>query len=172
MFRDGKVASGIFSSHIFGYLNDPQSSVAGKWDAALPPKGSAGRFTSPWAWGFGINASSKNKKAAWLFVQWSASKETALLLGAGVGPARRSVWTPEYAAKQKAPGLSKAYNWIFDSGENSPFQLGVPEFPEAGLVASKAFSEIFYGAPVKDTLDKAVIKAEKIMADGPTRKMK
>jgi multiple sugar transport system substrate-binding protein len=171
LFRDGKLASGIFASHIFAYLNDPEhSQIVGKWDAAPPPQGPAGRFTSPWAWAFAMNAQSKNKQAAWLFMQWAASKETAQLLGAGVGPARQSVWTPEYAAKLNAPGLATAYQWIFASGVNSPFQMGVAEFPEAGLVASKAFSEIFYAAPVAATLDEAASKAEAIMAAGPSRK--
>jgi multiple sugar transport system substrate-binding protein len=171
LFRDGKLASGIFASHIFAYLNDPaHSQIVGKWDAAPPPQGPAGRFTSPWAWAFAMNAQSKNKQAAWLFMQWAASKETAQLLGAGVGPARQSVWTPEYASKLKAPGLAEAYQWIFANGVNSPFQMGVPEFPEAGLVASKAFSEIFYAAPVASTLDDAAAKVETIMAAGPSRK--
>ena len=171
LFRDGKLASGIFASHIFDYLNDPKESrIVGQWDAALPPKGPAGRFTSPWAWAFAMNSGSKNKKAAWLFMQWAASQETASLLSAGVGPARRSVWKPDYVAKLQAPGLAQAYTWIFDSGVNSPFQMGVAEFPDAGLEASKAFSEIFYGAPVQATLDEAAKKAEKIMAEGPSRK--
>ena len=171
LFRDGKLASGIFASHIFAYLNDPKhSQIVGKWDAAPPPQGPAGRFTSPWAWAFAMNAQSKNKAAAWLFMQWAASKETALLLGEGVGPARQSVWTPEYAAKLNAPGLASAYQWIFTHGVNSPFQMGVAEFPEAGLVASKAFSEIFYAAPMAATLDEAAAKTETIMAAGPSRK--
>lgn len=171
LFRDGKLASGIFAAHIFAYLNDPaHSQIVGKWDAAPPPQGPAGRFTSPWAWAFAINAQSKNKRAAWLFMQWAASKETALLLGEGVGPARNSVWNPEYAKKLNAPGLASAYQWIFANGVNSPFQMGVAEFPAAGLVASKAFSEIFYGAPVAATLNQAANKAESIMAAGPSRK--
>jgi hypothetical protein len=103
-------------------------------------------------------------------MQWAASQETAQLLGEGVGPARRSVWTPAYIEKLKAPGLASAYQWIFQHGVNSPFQMGIAEFPEAGLVASKAFSEIFYGAPVAATLNTAADKAESIMAAGPSRK--
>jgi multiple sugar transport system substrate-binding protein len=171
LFRDGKLASGIFASHIFDYLNDPDASrIVGKWDGAPPPRGPAGRYTSPWAWAFALNAGSRNKKAAWLFMQWAASRETAQWLSAGVGPARRSVWSAEYAQKIQAPGLVQAYQWIFDQGENSAFQMGVPEFPEAGLIASKAFSEIFYGAPVQATLDEAVVRVEQVMARGPSRK--
>jgi multiple sugar transport system substrate-binding protein len=171
LFRDGKLASGIFAAHIFAYLNDPtHSQIVGKWDAAPPPRGPAGRFTSPWAWGFAMNAQSKNKPAAWLFMQWAASQATAQQLGAGVGPARRSVWTAEYVNKLNAPGLATAYQWIFQQGLNSPFQMGVAEFPDAGLIASKAFSEIFYGAPVAATLNAAAGKAENIMVAGPSRK--
>lgn len=170
LLRDGKLASAIFASHIFAYLNDAeQSAIAGKWDAAPPPAGPAGRFTSPWAWAFAINAGSKQPQAAWLFMQWAASAETAALLGAGVGPARRSAWTPEYAKQIQAPGMVDAYQWIFSHAENDPFQMGIAEFPSAGLVMSKAFNEIFYGAPIQKTLDDAVLQVEQIMAAGTTR---
>lgn len=170
LLRDGKLASAIFASHIFAYLNHPEhSAIVGKWDAAPPPAGPAGRFTSPWAWAFAINAGSKHPQAAWLFMQWAASAETAALLGAGVGPARRSAWTPAYARQIQAPGLVEAYQWIFTHAENDPFQMGVAEFPAAGLVMSKAFNEIFYGAPIQETLDDAVAQVEQIMATGTTR---
>lgn len=56
------------------------------------PKGPAGRFPGTAVHGLGIPASSKNKEAAWAFIQWALSKQTtrkAVLAGYG-SPARRS----------------------------------------------------------------------------------
>lgn len=56
------------------------------------PKGPAGRFPGTAVHGLGIPAGSKNKEAAWAFIQWALSKQTtrkAVLAGYG-SPARRS----------------------------------------------------------------------------------
>lgn len=58
----------------------------------LVPKGPAGRFPGTAVHGLGIPAGSKNKEAAWAFIQWALSKQTtrkAVLAGYG-SPARRS----------------------------------------------------------------------------------
>jgi len=171
LFKEGKLASTISASHFFNEMDSAdKSAIWDRWDATLIPKGPVARETSPWAWAFAINAASKNKKAAWLFIQWLSSKPTARLLKTdGGAPARRSVWESDYYAKLNAPGLIRSVKWVLDTATPSKMQLGLPEFPQAGFAASKAFSEIFYGAPVQPTLDKAVIQVEKIMAEGPTR---
>ncbi|WP_018184379.1 ABC transporter substrate-binding protein [Kaistia granuli] len=58
----------------------------------LVPKGPAGRFPGTAVHGLGIPAASKNKEAAWAFIQWALSKQTtAKAVAAGYGsPARRS----------------------------------------------------------------------------------
>jgi multiple sugar transport system substrate-binding protein len=58
----------------------------------LVPKGPAGRFPGTAVHGLGISAASKNKEAAWAFIQWALSKQTTgKAVAAGYGsPARRS----------------------------------------------------------------------------------
>ncbi|MDM0018759.1 ABC transporter substrate-binding protein [Variovorax saccharolyticus] len=58
----------------------------------LVPKGPAGRFPGTAVHGLGIPAGSKNKEAAWAFIQWALSKQTTgRAVAAGYGsPARRS----------------------------------------------------------------------------------
>jgi len=58
----------------------------------LLPKGPAGRFPGTAVHALGIPAGSKNKEAAWVFIQWALSKETTQrAIAAGYGsPARRS----------------------------------------------------------------------------------
>ena len=56
------------------------------------PKGPAGRFPGTAVHGLGIPAGSKQKEAAWTFIQWALSKQvTGRAVAAGYGsPARRS----------------------------------------------------------------------------------
>lgn len=169
-FKEGKLASTILASHFFSEINDAEKSpIWNRWDAIHTPRGPVARETSPWAWAFAINTASSNKKAAWLFIQWVTSKATARLLTTGGAPARRSVWKSD--VKINPPGLIKAVNWIMAESSIDRMQSGILEFTETGLIASKAFSEIFYGAPVQPTLDQAVVQVEQIMAKGPTRRV-
>ncbi|MCB1189902.1 MAG: sugar ABC transporter substrate-binding protein [Leptospiraceae bacterium] len=173
LFREGKLASTILASHFFNEIDSEEKSpIWDKWDATLNPKGDVSRETNPWAWSFAINSSSKNKKAAWLFIQWATSKETARLLKTGGAPARVSVWESDYYKSMNAPGLIGAVKWILKEGTVSSMELGIPEFTRVGEVTSIAFSEIFYGADVKKTLTEASLKVEKIMANGESRKGK
>lgn len=76
--------------------NDPEiSQVAGKMAYAELPSGPCGNVSSTHTWGLSINRASKNKKGAWLFIQWATSKE-ALLRSAleynSFDPTRKSVW--------------------------------------------------------------------------------
>lgn len=171
LFRSGRLASAVLASHFFNEIDSPEKSpIWDRWDAARLPRGPAGRETSPWAWAFAINADSRHKGAAWLFLQWLTAKPTACLLHPGGAPARRSVWEDDHYKRLQAPGLLDAMDWIFDHATADPMQSGLPEFPSAGLAVSRGFSEIFFGAPVQETLDKAVIEVETIMQQGPTRR--
>ncbi|MBB6560644.1 multiple sugar transport system substrate-binding protein [Acidovorax soli] len=71
------------------------------------PKGPAGRFPGTAVHGLGIPTGSKNKEAAWAFIQWALSKQTtrkAVLAGYG-SPARRSdIDSREFRAKQVING--------------------------------------------------------------------
>ena len=67
------------------------------------PKGPAGRFPGTAVHGLGIPTGSKNKDAAWAFIQWALSKQTTRkAVAAGYGsPARRSdIDSKEFRSKQ------------------------------------------------------------------------
>ena len=77
----------------------------------LVPKGPAGRFPGTAVHGLGIPAGSKNKEAAWAFIQWSLSKQTtARAVAAGYGsPARRSdIESQVFRSKQVINGSDLA----------------------------------------------------------------
>ena len=77
----------------------------------LVPEGPAGRFPGTAVHGLGIPAASRNKEAAWAFIQWALSKQTTgRAVEAGYGsPARRSdIDSPTFRQKQVINGSDLA----------------------------------------------------------------
>lgn len=78
-----------------GYEDPSKSKVAGKVGYALLPSGPGGKpYAGLWTWALGVNKATKNKEAAWLFVQWATAQRT--LLNATLGyrnynPSRASI---------------------------------------------------------------------------------
>ncbi len=71
------------------------STVKGKVGYALPPTGPSGRRTSNlWTWSLVMNAHSRNKPAAWRFIEWAAGKEflARSAFEGNMNPTRRSTW--------------------------------------------------------------------------------
>jgi multiple sugar transport system substrate-binding protein len=93
-------------------LGDPATSKTVKTvKFGLVPKGPAGRFPGTAVHGLGIPAGSKQKEAAWAFIQWALSKQiTSRAVAAGYGsPARRSdIDSPEFRRKQVINGSDLA----------------------------------------------------------------
>lgn len=164
LFSQGKLGAAILGSHYPNTIDAPAlSSVWNKWAMAKTPRGPKGRETSPWVWAFGINKNSKHKNAAWLFVQWVTSASTAAILNHGGFPARRTVWKMAPFVKPQDTGLNDTINWVFNHGTPSRIQSGMSVFPQVGGVASNAFSQIFFGANVKKSLDRSVAESKIIM---------
>ena len=85
-------------------LGDPATSKTIKTvKFGLVPKGPKGRFPGTAVHGLGIPAGSKQKEAAWAFIQWALGKQTSRrAVAAGYGsPARRSdIDSAEFRQKQ------------------------------------------------------------------------
>jgi len=98
----GKTAMALNWAPLFGGIaDDPNSSgVVGKIGFAPSPAGNAGRFAMFGSQGSGINTASANKAAAWQYLQWLYSFDTAKALvdtpGAGFVSARTDL--KDYAA--------------------------------------------------------------------------
>lgn len=71
------------------------------------PRGKKGRFPGTAIHGWGIPVGSKNKRAAWQFITWAASKATflrAVEAGYGSPPRHSAIQSPAYAQRQRANG--------------------------------------------------------------------
>jgi multiple sugar transport system substrate-binding protein len=118
----GQVAMITEWSAFYQTLADPKNSkVVDQLGIAPEPKGPSGR--KPALGGFSLavtnQAKDNEKAAAWLFIQWATSKETAkLYVEAGGVSGRQSVY--------KDPELLKKYPFIQPMVES--WQAGVPEF--------------------------------------------
>ena len=84
--------AGMFAA---GYEDPKTSKVAGKVAYAMLPPGPAGKtYSALWTWSLGMSKTTKNKEAAWYFIQWATSQQA--LLNASVefrnfNPSRASV---------------------------------------------------------------------------------
>ena len=102
-----------------------KSKVAGKVGYTLLPAGPGGLHTCMFISGMSISAQSRNKEAAWLFIQWATNKQNCLReLVEGVGGGRASTWgQPEVKAKPRMPA-----DWYTAFLESLKIgRLGLPE---------------------------------------------
>lgn len=103
-FSSGQYAMSLNEADLFAptYEDPKQSSISDDVGYALTPLGPDGtRQAGAWVWEMSINSASKNKGAAWLFLQWLTSKETMVKthLAGNMNPVRASSWdNPEVAA--------------------------------------------------------------------------
>lgn len=94
----GKAAI-LWDADILGYFNNVPGSTSEAGNIAFAPspvvKAGDPVSSNEWVWNLAMNASSKNKKAAWLFIQYFTGPEFELWAALNVktvDPARKSVW--------------------------------------------------------------------------------
>ncbi|HTX54570.1 MAG TPA: extracellular solute-binding protein, partial [Candidatus Baltobacteraceae bacterium] len=125
-FMQGQVAMYFDGVNFATQFEDKEKSkVVGKVGYTLLPAGPGGLHTCMFTSGMAISAQSRNKEAAWFYVQWATNKQNCIReLVAGVGGGRASTWTtPEVKAKPRMP--SEWYTAFLDAlkiGRN-----GLPE---------------------------------------------
>jgi multiple sugar transport system substrate-binding protein len=108
----GKAAI-LYDADINGYFQNVAGSTSqsGNIGFAPPPTSKPGEkpVSNEWVWQLAMNSTSKNKKAAWLFMQYFTGPEFTLWAAVNaktVDPARQSVWdNQEFKDKiAKVPG--------------------------------------------------------------------
>lgn len=169
-FSSGKAAM-MFDTSGFGTIfEDPkQSKVAGKIGYTMPTGPSGKKLQWLYNEGLAITAKSKNKNAAWLFLQWRMSRETTMKeltkLNRTDVPnldVLKSKEYTDYMAGKGLQGFSKALqeSWASTTAEHWPFY---PEFTSIGDTFSKEVSSAIAGSKsVSDALDTAQTELTKI----------
>ncbi len=150
-YQAGVVVMTTGANGAYSILENPEvSTVVGKVGYAPPPMNPGGRDPL-WTWGWGINADSKNKEAAWLFAQWATSPTlTKQIVPQYYGcPARGSRYKePDYIAGMPAPDIAGAQDYMLTKGINPKPQLIHAKYGEAADIVSKELSNIIAG--IKD----------------------
>lgn len=124
------------------------------WHAG--PPGADGKYdTNLWTWSLAMNAASKQKHAAWLFMQWACGKDAmskATLSGAFADPVRKSVF--DGAFKQTLgnfPGYLEAFETCIPSSKIK--FTPQKKFFETTEDWSVALQDIYAGQDAKTRLD-------------------
>ncbi|MEI8094253.1 MAG: extracellular solute-binding protein [Spirochaetales bacterium] len=99
----------VDSDHYVAFFEDPKFSTrVGTLGYALPPAGPTGERTpNQWTWSLVMNAKSKQKAAAWEFLEWAAGAPFLLrsAFEGNMNPTRASVWdSAEFKTLTKAWG--------------------------------------------------------------------
>lgn len=144
-YQQGRAAGCVnYSEWIYNHYEDPAvSKAAGKSVHLHTPVGPDGRIDPFFgSWGIAISADSKNKEAAWVFIQWITSKSTQMKAIAGGGdPVRHSTYKSE-ATKKYMPWYVPLYEFYLKY-TNPDERVRIPEWAELseimGLYGNKAW---------------------------------
>ena len=154
------------------YEDSAKSKVAGKIGYALiPGAGSGAPQAGLWTWALGINKATKNKEAAWLFVQWATAQQT--LLNATVGyrnynPSRASVM--EDARVQALMGSWGGGSYLRTINKNLETAkvawVPQPERTRAADIWARALHEVYFKRmPAADALKKASVEVDRVLKE-------
>jgi multiple sugar transport system substrate-binding protein len=105
-FMQGQVGIYYDGVNFANQFEDKEKSrIVGKVGYAVLPSGPGGHFAPTFTNAMAVSAQSRNKEAAYLFIQWATTKQMCVReLLAGVGVGRVSPWAnPEVKAKPKMP---------------------------------------------------------------------
>ena len=155
-----------------GYEDPRKSKIAGKVGYALIPTGPGGKpYAGLWTWALGINKATKNKDAAWLFVQWATAPRT--LLNATLGyrnynPSRQSVADdPRVREVMGAWGAGSYLKTVAKNLETARVVwIPQPERARAGDIWARALHEIYFQKmSAADALKKADAEIDKVLKE-------
>jgi len=168
IFSQGKAAIYMDANSLFPVIEDPQKSkVIGKVGYALFPRGPKGQQGATVAvWGLAMPKTSKNQKAAWLFMQWATAKEQVLRVQSerGVLGCRESVWK-DPKGKGKVPA-DLAESLMQGSKLGTPFwNPPVVAVAEVRDTVGAAIVTSIQGGDVRTAVMKAAADVKRIMAE-------
>lgn len=171
VFLQGQAALYFDGVNFAGQFEDEtKSKVKGKVGYAVLPAGPGqkGPVSPTFSTGFSVSSKSKNKQAAYYFVQWATSKDVQkkFHLGGG-GGMRESVWNdPEVKAKAKMPPeWSQAYLESLKVGRlGLPYIAQVTEYRD---IIGVAIQKAIQGAEARAVLEDAHKDFQKLLDGEP-----
>jgi multiple sugar transport system substrate-binding protein len=168
IFSQGKAAMYTDANSLFPVIEDAQKSkVVGKVGYTLFPRGPRGQYGSTVAaWGLAKPKSSKNQKAAWLFMQWATAKEQVLAVQSekGVLGARESVWK-DPAGMAKVPADLRESLTVGSKVGTPLWNPPVVAVAECRDAIGAAIVTSIQGGDVKAAVNKAATEVKRIMAE-------
>ena len=165
LFVQGKAAMYTDVSNRIFFFEDPaKSQVVGKVGYALFPSGPGSRRPVMEVWSMAVSSKFKKKEAAYLFVQWAASKENVLKMHLkGVPSVRASSWKdPKFLGEQTHKDWIEASLKTLEiaSTEWNPPVVAVSEVRDA---VGEAIVSSILGEDVKAAANKANDEFVKIL---------
>jgi multiple sugar transport system substrate-binding protein len=154
------------------YEDPSKSKVAGKVGYALIPAGPGGKpYSGLWTWALGINKATKNKEAAWLFIEWATAQRT--LLNATVGyrnydPSRASVMNdPRVQQTMGAWGGGSYVKTVAKNLETARVAwIPQPERTRLGDIWARALHEVYFKRmSAADALKKADDEIDRVLKE-------
>jgi multiple sugar transport system substrate-binding protein len=139
---------------------------------ALIPVGPGGKTQSGlWTWALGISKATKNKDAAWLFVQWATAQQT--LLNATIGyrnynPSRISVTNDPRVQEIMGAWGDGSYLKVVAQNLETARVAWIPqsERTRLGDIWARALHEVYFQRmPAADALKKASGEVDKVLKE-------
>lgn len=170
-FSSGRFAIAFNEADLFAptYENPDESAVSDDVGYALVPEGPEGRSTGAWIWQVSMSSSSKNKGAAWTFMQWLTSKETLLEThkAGNMNPVRLSAWEDaELASTVNEWGAVEGQYREVLEGTAEIAGIRVPPHPEltrALDIWAEALQKSFFDGNTEANLQDAAEQIERIL---------
>ena len=159
------------------YEDPRKSKVAGKVGYALMPHGPAGNtYSGLFTWSLGMSSATKNKGAAWLFIQWATSPRT--LLNATVeyqnyNPTRISVMNDPRTQKVMGGWGNGTYMKVAQENLKTARIAWVPEpeRPRLGDIWARALQEMYFKRLTpEEAMKRATDEVNKIFTEIGLRK--
>lgn len=168
IFSQGKAAMYTEGSSQWVNIEDPQKSkVIGKVGYAPYPRGPKGHYgATVLVWGLAMPKTSKNQKAAWLFMQWATGKDQVFKAQTehGVPGCRESVWK-DPKGRGKVP-VDLVESLTQDSKVGTPlWNPPVVAVAEVRDAIGNAIVTSIQGGDVRAAVNKAAAEVKRIMAE-------
>jgi multiple sugar transport system substrate-binding protein len=154
------------------YEDPKKSKVAGEVGYAMIPAGPGGKtYSGLYTWALGISKATKNKEAAWLFVEWATAQRT--LLNATLGyrnynPARASITNDSRV--QEVMGAWGGGSYLKTVAKNLETArvawVPQPERARLGDIWARSLQEIYFQRmSAADALKKADAEVDQVLKE-------